>query len=120
VGGCTLTAARSRLSRASLPALAGAKPPGSTQATLSCFITSISKELRRRDFDLFIGSIETFYREAVVASKFTPMRLDLKGDSIAERIALRMNLAPTPILETQIALVSAMPLRRTSAKTATI
>ncbi|HYK57976.1 MAG TPA: hypothetical protein VEV85_00975 [Bryobacteraceae bacterium] len=35
------------------------------------------------------------------------MRLDLKPDSIAERIALRMNLAPTPILETQIALVSA-------------
>jgi len=28
--------------------------------------------LRRRDFDLFIGSIETFYREAVVASKFIP------------------------------------------------
>src|SRR5215469_14243738 len=35
------------------------------------------------------------------------MRLGIKPDSLAERLALRANLAPEPILETQIALLSA-------------
>src|SRR5262245_20800990 len=35
------------------------------------------------------------------------MRLGVKPDSFAERVALRANLAPEPILETQIAVLSA-------------
>ena len=35
------------------------------------------------------------------------MRLELQPDSFSDRVALRMNLAPAPILETQIAIMSA-------------
>jgi SAM-dependent methyltransferase len=36
-----------------------------------------------------------------------PMKLVIKSDTLAERMALRLNLAPVPLMETQLALVSA-------------